>query len=111
LLLGTERPKASWSLEGTDGIVSVDVEAHLASNDVTLLRSAAVGGRGIARLPTITCFEDERKGRLARVLPDYACGEAGVYAVFPSGTHLSPKVRAFVEVAALVVARVELPSG
>lgn len=110
LLLGTERPRAAWSLEGTDGIVTIDVEGQLASNDVTLLRQAAVNGRGIARLPTITCFEEERKGRLVRVLPDYSSGESGVFAVFPSGTHLSPKVRAFVEVAALVVARVELPT-
>jgi DNA-binding transcriptional LysR family regulator len=110
LLLGTERPRASWTLEGAEGIVTVDVDGQLASNDVMLLRRAAVSARGIARLPTITCFEAEREGRLVRVLPDYSCGESGVYAVFPSGTHLSAKVRAFVEVAAIVVARAELPS-
>lgn len=111
LLLGTERPRASWSFESDEGILTIDVEGQLASNDVTLLRRAAVSGRGIARLPTITCFEEERQGRLVRLLDAFASGEAGVYAVFPSGTHLSPKVRAFVEVAARVVGRIELPSA
>jgi DNA-binding transcriptional LysR family regulator len=108
LLLGSERTRATWTLQGPSGIVAVDVEGELASNDVTLLRRAAVAGRGVARLPTITCFEEEGARRLVRVLPEFQCGEAGVYAVFPSGAHLSPKVRAFVELAVEVMSSVEL---
>jgi DNA-binding transcriptional LysR family regulator len=111
LLLGSERTRANWSLEGPLGIVSVDVDGQLVSNDVTLLRRAAVAGRGIARLPTLTCFEEERAKRLVRVLPDYQLGESGVYAVFPSGAYLSPKVRSFVELAVELMSKAELPGS
>lgn len=109
LLLGSDKTHALWTLRNADEEVSVDMEGHVASNDVTLLRTAACGGRGIARLATLTCFQEERAGRLVRVLPDYLAGETGVYAVFPSGEQLAPKVRAFVELAVERMDRIEAP--
>lgn len=109
LTLGSQRTSESWQLTGPDGAETVEVQAFLASNDVTLLCNAAAAGMGIANLPTLTCREDEKAGRLVRVLPTYRGGETGLYAVFPTGEHLAPKVRRFVELAAVHMSRLAEP--
>jgi DNA-binding transcriptional LysR family regulator len=39
-------------------------------------------------------------GRLRRVLGDYTTPVGGLYAVYPSSRHVSPLVKAFIELAA-----------
>jgi len=41
-----------------------------------------------------------RDGRLRRVLDDYTTPVGGLYAVYPSSRHVSPLVKAFIELAA-----------
>jgi DNA-binding transcriptional LysR family regulator len=41
-----------------------------------------------------------RDGRLRRVLGDYTTPVGGLYAVYPSSRHVSPLVKAFIELAA-----------
>jgi DNA-binding transcriptional LysR family regulator len=62
--------------------------------------AAAIAGYGVALLPhriAEACIED---GRLRRVLDDYTTPTGGLYAVYPSSRHLSPLVKAFIELAA-----------
>jgi DNA-binding transcriptional LysR family regulator len=41
-----------------------------------------------------------KDGRLRRVLGDYTTPVGGLYAVYPSSRHVSPLVKAFIELAA-----------
>jgi DNA-binding transcriptional LysR family regulator len=45
----------------------------------------------------VTIQDDLRTGRLEHVLPGYGIDRGGLYAVYPSRHHLSPKVRVFVD--------------
>jgi DNA-binding transcriptional LysR family regulator len=62
--------------------------------------AAAIAGYGIALLPHRIAETPIRDGRLRRVLDDYATPAGGLYAVYPSSRHLSPLVKAFIELAA-----------
>ena len=86
-----------WRFDGPDGPVGVRVGGSFAANNGDVLRQAALAGRGIIFTPTFLVGDDLRTGRLVRVLSGYNGADTGIYAVFPHGRHLSPKVRAFVD--------------
>jgi DNA-binding transcriptional LysR family regulator len=52
---------------------------------------------GARLLPSVACADDLAAGRLVPVLQDHFHSEAGLFIVYPSGRHLSPTVRAFVD--------------
>lgn len=102
LTFGTDTLNGEWSLRHTptNELVVVRVSGKIASNDLAFLMGACVRGLGVAFLPT---FEPNRlvvQGRLVRVLPEYRNEFGHLYAVYPSGRHVSPNVRAFVDFAA-----------
>lgn len=100
LCWGTENAEATWSLNGPNGQEKVHVSGPLASNDFSLLISACDNGMGLALLPTFEANQLVTSERLERVLPAYQGGAGGLYAMYPSARHLSPKVRVFIDFAA-----------
>ncbi|NIJ92898.1 DNA-binding transcriptional LysR family regulator [Xanthomonas campestris] len=62
-----------------------------------MLSAAAVAGLGIAMQPDFLADEHLAAGRLVRILPQYALGEIGIFAVYTSRSHLAPKVRSFID--------------
>lgn len=58
---------------------------------------AARAGLGVVRLPAALVADDVRSGRLVAVLEAETPPGMPVHAVYPSGRHLAPKVRAFLE--------------
>ncbi len=89
--------RRDWTLVGPEGVETVHVTPRLAVNDASVLRVAAIAGTGIGWIPAFLCDADVRNGRLRRVLPDWEREPAEIYALFPGGRALSPKVHAFVE--------------
>lgn len=85
-----------WQLEGPDR-ATVRSAGWIRADNGDLLRLAALSGAGIIFQPLFIVWEDLQAGRLVRLLPQYASGELGIYAVYPSRKHLSAKVRTFVE--------------
>jgi DNA-binding transcriptional LysR family regulator len=69
----------------------------LSVNDLDILHDAVVGGVGIALMPTYRCADDMREGRLERVLPDWDAPSQPIHTLYPSGRHLSPKVKAMLD--------------
>lgn len=67
-----------------------------ANNGEALLR-AAEHGLGIARLPSFTLGDSIAKGRLVEILPDLYEDLIGIYAVYPPGRYIQPKLRAFID--------------
>lgn len=86
-----------WTLIGPRGRVAVAVAGPLSANNGDLLCTAALGGMGVAKLPTFIVGPYLRDGRLEIVLPDCPVPEQGIHAVYPHSRNLSLKVRVFVD--------------
>jgi len=52
---------------------------------------------GISVLDQFSATEAIKSKRLVRLLSDWSLPTGGIYAVFPSGRHISPKVKAFID--------------
>ncbi|API51280.1 LysR family transcriptional regulator [Rhizobium leguminosarum] len=91
---------AQWLLQGPHGQETIAVSGRFAANEMQAVMAAAIAGYGIAQLPYgvgEACIKD---GRLCRVLDGYTTPAGGLYVVYPSSQHLSPLVKAFIELAA-----------
>ncbi len=99
LLFRGEDVRTTWTLHGPAGVESVVAGARLVSNDLKFLAAAAERGAGITLLPLLTGRDGIASGKLERVLPQYSSEPGSISVVYPSATHLSPKTRAFVEMA------------
>ncbi len=88
---------AAWRLIGPDGPVDIAVHGSFSANNHEAVRSAALGGLGIALLPEYQVVDDIQAGRLQRVLPDYASAKQAAYVVYPSRRHLAPRTRVVID--------------
>ncbi|KTE04235.1 LysR family transcriptional regulator [Sphingopyxis sp. H038] len=87
-----------WRLTHADGSVAeVRHSPRLVTDDMAVLRDAALAGAGAARLPTLVVWDDLQAGRLVTVLPDWRPSNEIVHAVFPSRRGLLPSVRALLD--------------
>ena len=86
-----------WRLEQGSVTREVSVAPTLAVNDLDILYEAVVGGLGVAVLPAFRCVDDLRAKRLTRILPEWEVLSEPVHAVYPSGRHLSSKVKAMLD--------------
>ena len=68
-----------------------------AANTVEPLIAFAEDGQGLAYLPNFLVRRQMAEGRLVTVLTGYATDRKVLRAVWPSGRHLSPKIRVFVD--------------
>ena len=89
-----ELPQTHWPKAGGGKIA---IEGAFASNDVTLLLDAAVGGLGIALLPAMLVGGPLERGALVRVLPEHVRGQSRVAVVYQEKELLAPQVRAFID--------------
>lgn len=90
-----------WHFLSPDGKpVSVAVKGSIQMNNSLAIREVVLGGIGITRTPTFVVGRDIQEGRLLPLLVDYQTLEVSIYLVYPQRRHLSPKVRAFVELMA-----------
>ncbi|MGO8916713.1 MAG: LysR family transcriptional regulator [Stellaceae bacterium] len=80
---------------GEDAVVRVS--GHLLANNGDIIVAAALDGLGIALAPTFMAGEHVQAAKLVTLLPGYAAPEGALYAVYPPGRHLSPKLRSFVD--------------
>jgi len=95
--LAMTRQRETWAFERDGRPLLQPVTPVLWSNHADLLRRTAVDGLGIARLAAFAVGDDLRSGRLRPVLTDFQPRGGGIFALWPSNRHLSPKVRVFVD--------------
>lgn len=87
-----------WQLSGPGGATAtIAYRPRLVTDDMHLLRLAAVAGLGVVQLPAMLLGDELRSGRLVRLLPDWSSKGAVVHAVFPSRRGLLPSVRALID--------------
>jgi DNA-binding transcriptional LysR family regulator len=77
-------------------VEEIEVKGPLIVNSLTMVRSAAVEGLGVARLPRYICDGDLSEGKLVRVLPEWTIDARVVYVVYASRA-LSVKAKGFIE--------------
>lgn len=95
--LGERETMDTWALR-TGG--SVEVTGRLVTNDLPLLRAAALRGEGLALLPRAIVQEDLGQGALVPVLEKQVGDDFPVCLVHADREYIAPKVRAFVDRAA-----------
>ena len=93
--------RGTWRLERDGQTVRVDGSgARLRVNNGFAVRDAALAGLGIALLAHPLAQPEVARGTLQPVLAEWSAPQVPVHAVFASSRYLSPKVRAFVDLAA-----------
>lgn len=78
------------------GEVVVEISGRMGINNLNAIRGVCLTGAGIGLLPELHCQDLIATGELVSVLDDWSVREGGIYAVYPSPRHLTPKVRAFI---------------
>jgi DNA-binding transcriptional LysR family regulator len=87
-----------WPFNTEDGIRIVPVSGNLVANNAETVLQLALIGCGITRLPDVMVGSAIRSGKLVPILQDWNHVEpVPLYATYPSGRNLSPKVRAMVD--------------
>ncbi len=86
-----------WRIVRNGEAAMVAIHSVLCSNNGDVLRSAALGDRGVAVLPTFLVGPDIEAGRLETVLDNFPQPELGVHAFYASNRYLAAKTRAFVD--------------
>ncbi|KNZ32281.1 MAG: hypothetical protein AD742_12670 [Methylibium sp. NZG] len=93
--------KAGWTMHHPqrEAPVAVKAAARLRVNAGTGVRNALLRGLGVGQLPCAMAGEAVAQGRLEPVLAPWAPAPVVVHAVYPSNRYLTPKVRAFIDLA------------
>lgn len=95
---GANVQDASWMLVGPAGAeAAVRHRPRVVSDDLAVLREAALAGVGAVLLPEEAVRDDLAAGRLVHVLDDWAPREGEVVALFPSRRGLMPAVRKLID--------------
>lgn len=89
---------AVWKLTAPSGEKrQVRTAGWLTVNDSQSLLNACVGGLGIAYLPSFLYADAMAQGLVEEAIPDLPVETQGIYAVYPPGRFIQPKVRAFID--------------
>jgi LysR family transcriptional regulator for bpeEF and oprC len=92
--------QGQWQLIRGDDTQMLKLQPRLRVNTSLAAREALQRGLGIGLLPRRVAEPAGQPALLQRVLPDWAAPEVPVHAVFASARYLTPKVRAFIDLAA-----------
>jgi len=91
--------RGTWPLGKGKRVRDVPVSGRLVADDLVVLREAAIGGLGIARLPELLVHEALRAKHLVAVLEAYTPPAAPLHLLHVGGRHLPPRTRAFIDFA------------
>lgn len=87
-----------WPFDTDDGIRVVPISGNVVANNAETVLQLTIAGVGISRLTDILAGESMRRGHLVPILTDWHHVEpVPLFATYPSGRHLAPKVRAMVD--------------
>lgn len=89
--------KDEWHFTGPLGAVSVKTNPCIHTNNGDTCRAAALASQGIILQPSFLVGDDLAAGTLLELMPEFRSLELGIYAVYPTRKHVSPKVRALLD--------------
>lgn len=82
-----------WHFDGPDGHETVRLEGRYQVNSSIALRTAALAGLGVSRIPLYLVKDDLATGRLVQLLPGYSMDRGVINAVLPERGFIPQKVR------------------
>ena len=86
-----------WHFAGRDGPIAVDVSGRFRADNSEAVRTAVLGGVGIAVVP-VWLFPEEIVGSQVNILlEEYEPRQLPIHAVYPSRRQLAAKVRAMID--------------
>ena len=89
---------AHWSLQHPrHGSHEITVDVRFSTDNLLLIREAALAGLGVAQLPHALCRRDIQEGRLRVIEPEWAAPEDGIYVLYPSRRGLTLAGRRFID--------------
>jgi DNA-binding transcriptional LysR family regulator len=90
--------RVQWSFNKDGAQTTVRVRGPFRSGDGEVLSQAAMEGYGLILASELEILPELRSGRLIEVLADYeSAGNAAVWALYPSGKHMLPRLRALLD--------------
>jgi DNA-binding transcriptional LysR family regulator len=93
---GEERLYRQWRLMNAEGEERLlTYRPRLASDDLVLLRQAALAGNGVTILPHMMIRDDLLTGQLVNILPQWRPAQRIIHALYPSRRGQVPAVRHF----------------
>ena len=92
-----------WELFSGNSSQEIKVNKAIKINDLNLIKNLTIQGQGITLLPTFLCLPEVKAGKLVRILKKWRTGERPVHIVYPSQKHVSPKIRAFIDLASTIL--------
>ncbi|HEX7911594.1 MAG TPA: LysR substrate-binding domain-containing protein [Paraburkholderia sp.] len=91
-------PATALRLLGANGAVAQrTIQPRLHSDNIAVLKEAALAGMGIASLPLYACTHEIELGTLRVVLPEWRPREGRLAVLFPTRRGMMPAVRALVD--------------
>lgn len=88
----------AWRLAGPGGETrAITHSPRLLTEDIFVLKQAALAGCGVAELPRACCRDELLDGRLVQLLPEWNLPDMSLHAMFPSRNGLTPAVRCFID--------------
>jgi len=97
VVLGNPRLNRTLELRNNGREVVIAARPRLVVNSMGMLREAVLAGVGVGVLPAFKCAEDIEAGAMRSFLHDWTGTEAAIHALYPTGRHLSAKVRSFLD--------------
>ncbi|MBY3348059.1 LysR family transcriptional regulator [Rhizobium laguerreae] len=102
LIMKTSSGRSSWTLVNGQATEKVSQTPRCALDNIVAAKNLTVSGLGVAQLPRFMAEPHVAEGTLVRVLPGWASIPMPVHAVFASTRYMDPKVRGFVDLAAML---------
>ncbi|MCB1759065.1 MAG: LysR family transcriptional regulator [Gammaproteobacteria bacterium] len=96
-LYGNLLQRQTFLFRGPSGIASIQLDPDHCANSMMVLRDLAKAGFGITLIPDSHAEQDLQQGLLVELLQEWKLPQHGVYAVYPSPRHLTPKVKSFLD--------------
>ncbi|RUO62139.1 LysR family transcriptional regulator [Pseudidiomarina insulisalsae] len=88
----------AYQLTADDGDqLTISFQPRLITDDMLVLREAAIQGEGLVALPNYLCVEAVSAGQLQRVLPNWQLPMGIMHLVYPHRRGLLPAVRVFID--------------
>lgn len=98
LVMSSQSSARLWSFRSNRKSIEVAVRARAIANSFIVLRHLTAAGLGIARMPEyLGSMPMPGTNKLRTVLDAFALPAMPMHVVYPSARHLSPKVRALVQ--------------
>lgn len=89
---------ARWSLRHREhGEHEIAVDVRFTTDNLLLVREAALAGVGVAQLPYALCREDIDAGQLRVIAPEWLPPHVGIYVLYPSRRSLTLAGRKFID--------------